>query len=219
MSFCNGTPLNCVEAKEEAESWWGQIELPTIEVVVIMILEFYAAEIDRNPSAKWDNLRLWKTDLRGAYQLMSIHPEYAKHFGMEISGDRVYIHLCGIFGWTCTPAAFQVVSRGIQWELKYSLKGDCRMYVDDIMGACMASDLSREVQCAKSVCTDLLGPNAIAEDKTEMGTRLDVLGYVIDLQLELLSISRKNFLNAVYGFFSTDLDQILKLSTAEKLAS
>jgi hypothetical protein len=45
------------------------------------------------------------------------------------------------------------------------------------------------------------------------------LGYVIDLQLKLVSISRKNFLNAVYGFFTTDLDKKLKLSTAEKLAS
>lgn len=219
MSFCDGTPLNCAEAKEEAESWWGEIELPTIESVVIMILEFYKAEVGRNPSAKWEDLRLWKTDLRGAYQLMSIHPEHAKYFGMEISRDRVYIHLCGIFGWTCTPAAFQVVSRAIQWELKHRLKGYCRMYVDDIIGVCMASDLNSEVQWAKSVCIDLLGPKAIAEDKTETGTRLDVLGYVIDLQLELVSISRKNFLNAVYGFFTTDLGQKLKLSTAEKLAS
>ena len=193
--------------------------MPTIESVVIMILEYFKAEVGRNPSAKWEDLRLWKTDLRGAYQLMSIHPEHAKYFGMDISRDRVYIHLCGIFGWTCTPAAFQVVSRAIQWELKHRLKGDCRMYVDDIIGVYMASDLDSEVRCAKSVCIDLLGPKAIAEDKTETGTRLDVLGYVIDLQLELVSISRKNFLNALYGFFTTDLDPKLMLSTAEKLAS
>ena len=79
--------------------------------------------------------------------------------------------------------------------------------MDDIIGVCMASDLNSEVQWAKSVCIDLLGPKAIAEDKTETGTRLDVLGYVIDLQLELVSISRNNFLNAVYGFFTTDLAQ------------
>lgn len=50
------------------------------------------------------------------------------------------------------------------------------MYVDDIVGVCMAVDLSDEIECAKAVCVDLLGPNAIAEDKTESGIRLDVLG-------------------------------------------
>ena len=100
-----------------AESWWGKIELTTIEEVVIMILDFYRVAILKDPTVNWEDLRLWKTDLRGAYQLLSLHPDFAKYFGMEIFGDRVYIHLCGIFGWTCTPAAFQVVSRAIQLEL------------------------------------------------------------------------------------------------------
>lgn len=219
MSFCDGTPLNCDESKAIAESWWGKIELPTIEEVVIMILDFFKAAKLLDPTVVWEDLRLWKTDLRGAYQLLSLHQDFAKYFGMEIFGDRIYIHLCGIFGWTCTPAAFQVVSRAIQWELLHFLKGRCKMYVDDIIGVCLAKDLSNEVQCAKDVCTSLLGPTAIAVDKTETGTRLDVLGYVIDLKLKLVSISRKNFLNAVYGFFTTDLDKKINLKTAEKLAS
>ena len=219
MSFCDGTPLNCEESKQIAESWWGRIELPTIDEMVCMILEFYREAVRIDPLIRWEDLRLWKTDLRGAYQLMSLHPEAAKYFGMEIYGERVFIHLCGIFGWTCTPAAFQVVSRGIQWELQHSLKGRCKMYVDDIVGVCLARDLDNEVKCAKDVCTSLLGPNAIAEDKTETGTRLDVLGYILDIERRLVSISRKNFLNAVYGFFTTNLDEKVSLKTAEKLAS
>ena len=197
MSFCDGTPLNCDEIKVMAENWWGKIELPTIEDIAGMILDYFEAQSKRDSSVKWEDLRLWKTDLRGAYQLMSFRPECAKFFGMEISHDRIFIHLCGIFGWTCTPAAFQVISRAIQWELKHQLRGQCKMYVDDIVGICMAADLEKEVQCAKAVCTSLLGPNAIAEDKTETGVRMDVLGYVLDLEHKLFSISRKNFLNAV----------------------
>ena len=219
MSFCDGTPLNCDESKQIAESWWGKIELLTIDEVVGMILEFYrdAARIDS--SVRWEDLRIWKTDLRGAYQLMSLHPDFAKYFGMEIHGERIFIHLCGIFGWTCTPAAFQVVSRGIQWELKHSLKGRCKMYVDDIVGLCFAQDLNGDVQCAKDVSTSLLGPKAIAGDKTETGTRLDVLGCITDIEQRLESISRMNFLNAVYGFFTINLDKKVTLKTAEKLAS
>ena len=41
---------------------------------------------------------------------------------------------------------------------------------------CLAQDVESEYQCAAGVCTSLLGPSAIAEDKTESGTRLDVLG-------------------------------------------
>ena len=59
------------------------------------------------------------------------------------------------------------------------------MYVDDIIGVCLAQDLYKEVQRAKDVCTSLLGPNAIAEDKTETGTRLDVFGYILNIKLRL----------------------------------
>ena len=83
----------------------------------------------------------------------------------------------------------------------------------------MAADLSDKIECSKAVCVDLLGPNAIAEDKTESGIRLDVLGYVLDLGPRLASISRKNFMNAVYGFFTTELDKEISLATALKLAS
>jgi hypothetical protein len=149
---------------------------------------------------------------------MSLHSEFAKYFGIEIHGERIFIHLCGIFGWTCTPAAFQVVSRGIQWESN-SLNGKCKMYVGDIVGVCLVQDLDSEVQCAKDVCRSFLGPNAIAEDKTDTGTRLDVLGYVLDIEQRLVSIPRKNFLKAVYGFFTTNLGEKVTLKTAEKLAS
>ena len=67
MSFCDGTPLNCDESKDIAEGWWGKIELPTIEDVVVMILEFYGSEYQRDPLIRWIDLRIWKTDLRGAY--------------------------------------------------------------------------------------------------------------------------------------------------------
>ena len=93
------------------------------------------------------------------------------------------------------------------------------MYVDDIICVCMVKDLYDEVQCAKSVCIDLLGPSAIVEDKTKTSNRIDVLGYVIDLKLKVVSISHKNFLNAVYGFFTIDLDKKVQLSTVEKFAS
>jgi hypothetical protein len=63
QSYCDGTPLNGDESKQIAESWWGKIELPTIDEVVRMILDFYREAVCTDPSVRWDDLRLWKTDL------------------------------------------------------------------------------------------------------------------------------------------------------------
>ena len=59
-------------------------------------------------------------DLMRAYTLLSCRPEDIGLFGMEVTGDVVYLQIVGIFGWACTPAAFQVVTRaGILWEREY----------------------------------------------------------------------------------------------------
>ena len=94
MSFCDGTPLNSDESKDIAEVWWGKTELPTIEDVVVMMLEFYSSEYQQDPLIRWKDLRIWKTDLKGAYQLLSLRPECAKYFGMEnLHSSLRYIRL------------------------------------------------------------------------------------------------------------------------------
>jgi hypothetical protein len=62
-------------------------------------------------------MRIWKMDLKRAYRLLSFRPEDVGLFAMLLSEDRVYFQLAGIFGWSGTPAAFQVVTRAITWEL------------------------------------------------------------------------------------------------------
>ena len=53
----------------------------------------------------------------------------------EMDEDRIIFFLCGVFGWTGMPAAFQVVTRAIQYELDKKLKGLLCMYVvDDVAG-------------------------------------------------------------------------------------
>ena len=64
-----------------------------------------------------------------------------------------------------------------------------------------------------------VGPMAVADDKTEWGIRLDILGYVIDLASRKLSIARKNFMNTIYGFMKVDLSLPMSLHAAQRLAS
>lgn len=102
MSFCDGTPLNCDESIQIAESWWGKIELPTIEEVVVTILDFYRAATLKGPNIKWEDLRLWKTDLRGAYHSLMRRLTSEEHFlrqdihSLMRHNHRVDVHTCGV---------------------------------------------------------------------------------------------------------------------------
>ena len=80
------------------------------------------------------------------------------------------------------------------------------MHVDDIIAVCLDKDLASDLVMEKGVCTRLLGSMVVADDKTEWGIRLDILGFVIDLASRKLSIARKNFMNAIYsGSVLTDV--------------
>ena len=110
LTFVDGTPLNTPETAAAAAAHYGAIEHPTIEHIAQMICEFWAkaSEIDHN--ASWEDLRMWKMDLKGAYTLLSFKPEDVGLFGMLLTDNLVYLQIAGIFGWSGTPAAFQVVT-------------------------------------------------------------------------------------------------------------
>ena len=93
---------------------------------------------------------------------------------MKLTGDLIYLQICGIFGWSSTPAAFQVVTRALKWEFKSRLKSLTEMYVDDVIGVCLEEDVASDIKEATRICSSLLGPNAVALDKTEIDTRLEI---------------------------------------------
>ena len=219
LTFVDGTPLNSDETTAASGAYYGTIIHPTIEVIIKMILRFWMEFSEQKTRAQWNSLRLWKIDLRGAYTLLSFRPEDAGLFGMEVTSDLIYLQICGIFGWSSTPAAFQVVTRALKWEFKLRLKSYTEMYEDDIIGICFVEDVAADIERVTKICSNLLGPYAIAPDKTEEGTRLEIIGYVVDLESMRVSIARKNFLSAIHGFLSVDLYGSTKLKTMQKLAS
>ena len=56
-------------------------------------------------------------DLRGAFTLQEFNPNSIHLLGTELEGDIIVFYLCGIFGWSAMPMAFQVVNRACKWEL------------------------------------------------------------------------------------------------------
>lgn len=219
LSNVDGTKLNTDQTAEAATGYYGAIRHPTIDDIAVMIYDFWRAARQRDPTVRWADMRIWKMDFRGAYTLLSFRPEDVGLFAMLLSDDLVYLQIVGIFGWSGTPAAFQVVTQAITWELRHALQSRTVMYVDDIIGVCMVVDLEADLIKTREICTSLLGPESVADDKTEYGVRLDVIGYTINLPDHRILISRKNFLTALHGFISADVSGLVNLRQAQRLAS
>ena len=135
---------------------------------------------------------------------------------MEMTNEKVIIFICGIFGWTGTPAAFQVTNRAIMHELKYLLNGAAVMYSDDILVVTKKNDAMNDMNATDEVCSNLMGPDSV-ENKS--GRRLTFIGYDIDLDKRLVTISKRNILRTLYGFLNVDLKGPIKVKTMQKLAS
>jgi hypothetical protein len=133
-------------------------------------------------------------------------------------GLTLFYHT-GLFGWTGTPYAFQVVTRAIKRVLQGTLRGDVEVYVDDLMGITLRHHWEEEQERVRQVCEGLLGSKAMAEDKWEWGRCIDWLGWRVDLDNRVVGIKRRNFMRALFGFFTVEEDTKIKVKTLERLAS
>jgi hypothetical protein len=208
------TPLNSPFVKTASDDMWGTIRLPTIGDHARLILTFLVES-----QCEWEDLRLWKMDLAGAFTLLSWDPKAVRHMAVEAEDDVVTFFLCGIFGWTGMPAVFNVITRTIVWEVSSRIQGRILMYVDDIFGVCHVSHLETDMEQCSNFCRDLLGPGAIALDKTESGRRLVSIGYTLDLDTRLVAIAERNAQKALYGYMLVDVTQPVSVKCLQRLGS
>lgn len=215
-----GPALNSDAARELLEGMYGAIRHPSIDDIVRMILD-YAAQCEQEYGAKfkWDDLILWKGDLKGAFTLLSFSAEGIRYLACELTDDLVLVYHTGLFGWTGTPFAFDVVSRVLRREIGRRINGRMTIYVDDLFGVTLKKFLLEDMAIARSVCEGLLGSQAMAEDKWETGRCVDVIGWVIDLERMRVSIARRNFLKIMYGYFAVDECAKVQVRTLVTLAS
>ena len=212
-------PLNSLETKEQSDLLWGNIRHPSIDDVANMIMDYYEGAVKANANFDWDDIEIFTKDLKGAFTLLFFDAEDVQHLAMEMTDEKVIIFICGIFGWTGTPAAFQVVNRAIVHELKYALQGLALMYSDDVLVVTEKSAALKDMTATDRVCSDLMGPNSVEKTKSKSGRRLTFIGYDIDLDKRLITISERNIKRTLYGFLSVDLQAPMKVKTMQKLAS
>jgi hypothetical protein len=180
----NGFSLNCEEVKQMTEKAWGSIHHPTLRSLMHMVLDF-------SQGKNTDELVLWKMDLRGAFTLLFIHPESVKRLAFALTDGLTMLYHTGMFGWTGMPTAFDVISRVISRAVNKVIRGRAKMYVDDLMGISLSTDLASDLAEARRICCGLLGPDAVEDKKTEFGRVLDWIGWEINLDRLTVSVSRR----------------------------
>jgi hypothetical protein len=153
----------------------------------------------------WDDIVLWKINLRSAFTLISFAPEAVRYMCLELTGDLVMFFLCGIFGWTGTPAAFQVITRAIVWELTRKTHGQAKMYVNDIIGVSLRKNVRSDMEITREICCRLLGQGAVEDKKTEFGRRIKIIGFIVDLDICRVGVAHSNLCRALDGFMNSDL--------------
>ena len=72
-----------------------------------------------------------------------------------------------------------------------TFRARAEMYVEDILGVCWVWDLERDIGQTLRLCVQLLGDTAVADIKTEFGTRWVIIGWVLHLDEQLVAVARR----------------------------
>lgn len=198
--------------RTDLEAQWGQIRHPTLPALMHMVLR--ATE-----QYGWEEVVLWKKDLQGAFNLLWFRPADAHLLAFLLTSQLVVLHLAGMFGWVGMPFVFDVVTRCLRAIVRSVIRGHADMYVDDLMAISRRSDLTSDMAAADSSIRALLGPHAVAPSKDESGRTLDWIGWSIDLDTRLVSLSHRNYLRTVYAFFFVDVTAPISLNHVQRMAS
>jgi hypothetical protein len=212
LSSPQGKAVNAPAAVELVREAWGPIVLPTIQDIVAMILE--AAD-----EFGWEAIELWKMDLKGAFTLLNFRAIDAKWLAFELTEGLTAVHIVGMFGWCGCPFGFAVFSRVLIDLVNRCTGRRGLMYVDDV---CMAGPIAtgeKDRRMASQTIEGVMGPGSVAPAKTEKGRVLTMLGWALDLNVRVVSLSLKNLYKTLFAFFSLDIAAPVTLPVLQALAS
>ena len=97
------------------------------------------------------------------------------------------------------------------------------IYSDDTIGCCHTDNLEHDVAKARKAQTNLLGPNCVdlnpETTKYRANRDLEVIGWRINLDTKLVSMSVRNGNKCLYAFFMVDTSEYVDVKEMQKLAS
>ena len=211
-----GDPINSKEMKQNSIDEWDSIRYPTVYDIANMVWN-YAIKMG------WLPLIMYKEDLMGAFTLIDVIALCCKLLCTELTEDLLCINIACTFGGNEFPFIMNVISRVLQRQYDILLRGSALIYSDDTFGICLYTDLLHDYEIVRNLIHNLLGPNSIADNPTklkrECGRIIDVIGWRVDLDLRIISMSPRNGLKLAYAFFDFDIRAVVKVKVLQKLAS
>ena len=208
----NGSAAEKDQLRDAIQLQWGEIKHPTVDLLVKMVLT--AADRDG-----WDNIILWKKDLKGAFNLLNYNPEFCRLFAFKLMNDVVVIHLAGLFGWIGMPHAFQVLTRTLQALCRHIISGLCYWYVDDLMAVSHINLYINDSTIVDNKVQQLLGEGSIAHAKSQHDRCLEFLGWDFNLDTRTITLCARNMNKLVHVLFSFDPAEQISISHIQRMAS
>lgn len=210
-----GDSINTEALKAKIIKILGEIKYPNIIDYIIMIWNMGIIK-------GFEHLLFYKTDIVAAYTQVYIHPDSVKYLCTWLT-DGISINLAMVFGGVQFPYAWNIISQCLQWEYNLKLSGRALIYSDDTGWIGHIDDLQNDKAIIREIQTSLMGPNCIEADlllsKDKEGRIIEFIGYTIDLDHLLVSLSRRNGNRTLYSFFSVDLNGTCDAKEMQKLGS
>jgi hypothetical protein len=211
--------LNSQETKEWGWEHIGRIVNPAIERLIKMIWDHFHECVRVDPSLTWDKFTLCKMDLKSAFTLLNFAPEDVRYLAAALTDELTFLSHSGVFGYTNLPAYFDHISKVLLRLVRALIRGVADMFVDDKMFFTQLENLAHDQGIVAEVATGLLGPTAVAHDKTFVGQTQDWIGWEINLLSQTVTIAEHCYLKATHLFFAIDTESPVTVLQLEQLGS
>lgn len=207
--------LNEGTAKQEAIDRWAVVDLETIFQWIEKWLIY-----NKTNNCTWKDCLIGNDDVKGAFPRLNFEPSSAVLVAATIVIDEkdkdnnlIYINTSGAMGWTGTPMAFEAVSRPLARVIQSQITCPLGRYVDDYNVYGKPIHIVKDKQCLQNSIRATFGPDAIAEEKDELGNEADLLAWRVNLLKGEIRPKDKAISKLTFIFFMFDLDvaQPLKL--------
>ena len=206
--------INTKYVRESVKEFYGNIELAQLDQLMLMIIN--QLEI---AGGKWEDIAIWKMDLKGAFALLNFKTDEIGLLTMNLTENLCFISLVGNFGLSQYPYIFGIISRVLCRAINKEITGAMLIFVDDFMGACLKSNLAFDMKTAQEVTERLLGSYAISTKKTKCDRVLDWIGWKVNLENQTVSIADHNLFKTLFGFFKLEKFQKITVREIQRLAS
>jgi hypothetical protein len=226
---------------------WGCIQNADLNEICTMILNFECdMRTSFGDDFSLADVILFKFDLCKAFHLLSFSPRSVRYLACELH-QKVWpkftpemlvaflalgitltndtkeswslLYVTGSFGLIMLPFVFCVVTRCFLLLVQHGIYGRACSYVDDTMCVTLKKYLYHDLAAVCEIAEMLLGPFAMEWKKFYAGRIMVTLGWQINLETRRVTLSYRNYLKVVYGFFYCDTTSRVKVRMVNKLAS